>query len=137
MEIKYIESYFAENTWTDLLMNDSNYFSTNVTRTLVYETLLYNCCLRFFSLRHFGHLDISVIRLTVVLKVAITVFISQYFQTSWLKWLNVFRLFQKYFGLWPKKNRLLPGESYNDKTSMYKKNKIAVFFRNICKRALN
>jgi len=82
MEIKYIGSYFAENTWTDLLMNDSNYFSTNVTRTLVYETLLYNCCLRFFSLRHFGHLNISVIRLTVVLKLAITVFISQYFQTS-------------------------------------------------------
>jgi len=39
--------------------------------------------------------DISVICLTVVLKLAVTVFISPYFQTFWPNWLNFFRSFKK------------------------------------------
>ena len=49
--------------------------------------------------------DISVICLAVVLEFTVTVFISQYFQTFWPKWLNFFRSFQKHFGLWPKNDR--------------------------------
>jgi len=41
-----------------------------------------------FLLGHFGHLDVSVICLTVVLKLAEAVFISLYFQTFWPKWVN-------------------------------------------------
>jgi len=47
--------------------------------------------------------DISVICLTVVLRLTITVFISLYFQAFRPKWLNFFRSSQKHFGLWPKK----------------------------------
>jgi len=50
-----------------------------------------------FSLRNLGHRDISVICLTVVWKLAATMFISLYFQTFWPKWLNFFRSFQKTF----------------------------------------
>jgi len=65
----------------------------------------------FFSLRHFGHFllryfghwNISVICLTVVLKLAVTKFFNLCFQTFWPKWLNFFRSFQNHFGLWPKK----------------------------------
>ena len=39
--------------------------------------------------------NILVICLTVVLKLAITVFSSLYFQTFWPKWLNFFQSFQK------------------------------------------
>jgi len=60
---------------------------------------------RSFLLTHFGHWNISVICLTVVLKLTITVFFSLYFQTFWPKWLNFFRSFQKRFGLWPKNHR--------------------------------
>jgi len=59
---------------------------------------------RSFLLRHFGHWNISVICLTVVLKLTITVFFSLYFETFWPKWLNFFRSFQKRSGLWPKNN---------------------------------
>jgi len=55
------------------------------------------------SLRHFGLWDISVICLTVVLKLAVAAFTSLCFQAFWPKWLNFFRSFQKHFGLWPKK----------------------------------
>ena len=65
----------------------------------------------FFSLRHSGHFcweilvteTFSVICLTVVLKLAVTVFISRYFQTFWPKWLNFLRSFQNHSGLWPNK----------------------------------
>jgi len=52
--------------------------------------------------------NISVVCLTVVLKLAIKVFFSLYFETFWPKWLCFFRPFQKRFGLWPKKNRCGP-----------------------------
>jgi len=52
-------------------------------------------------LRHFGHRDILVICLTVVLKLAVAVLISLYFQTFRPKWLNFFRSFQKHFGQSP------------------------------------
>jgi len=58
---------------------------------------------RSFLLRHFGHWNISVTCLTVVLKLAITVFFSLYFQKFGPKWFNFFRPFQKCFSLWPKK----------------------------------
>jgi len=50
----------------------------------------------FFLLRHFSHFcwDILVICLTVVSKLAITMFISLYFQTFWPKWLNFFSHFK-------------------------------------------
>jgi len=59
----------------------------------------------FFSLRHFGHFllshfghwNISVISLTVVLNLAITVFVSRYFQTFWPKRLNFFSVISKPF----------------------------------------
>jgi len=51
--------------------------------------------------------DISVICLTVVLKLAVTVFTSLYFQTFWPKLLNFFQPFRKHFGLWPKKTGCL------------------------------
>ena len=51
----------------------------------------------FFKI--FFYWDISVICLTVVIKLTIAV----HFQTFWPKWLNFFRLFQKHIGLWPKK----------------------------------
>ena len=55
---------------------------------------------RSILLRRFGHWNISAICLTVVLKLATTVFFSLYFQTFWQKW-QFFRSFQKRFGLWP------------------------------------
>jgi len=58
-----------------------------------------------FLLRHFGHWNISVICLAVVLKLAITVFFSLYLQTFWPKWLNFFQSFQKRFGLWLKNDQ--------------------------------
>ena len=42
----------------------------------------------------FFHCDISVILLTIVLELAVTVFISLYFQTFWRKWLNYFGYFK-------------------------------------------
>jgi len=64
-----------------------------------------NCYLGqlFVSLRHFGYWNVSVICLTVVLKLTVTVFFSLYFQTIWPKWFNVFQSFQTHFGLWLKK----------------------------------
>jgi len=53
----------------------------------------------FFSLRHFGHWNISVICLRVILKLTVTVIFSPYLQTFWPKWLKFFQLFQKHFGL--------------------------------------
>jgi len=53
-----------------------------------------------FLQRHFGHWNVSVIFLTVVSKIAVTVFISLYFQSFWPKWLIFFRSFQKRFGVW-------------------------------------
>jgi len=44
--------------------------------------------LGFFSLRHFGHLSHSCIKLVI------TVFASLYFQTFWPKWLNFFAHFK-------------------------------------------
>ena len=55
----------------------------------------------FFLLRHFGHWTISVSCLTAALILAVTVFFRLYFQTFWLKWLNVFWLFQNHFSQWP------------------------------------
>jgi len=60
---------------------------------------------RSFLLRHFGHWNISVVCLTVVLKLTKTVLFCLYFQMFWPKWLNFFRSFQKRFGLWPKNDR--------------------------------
>jgi len=57
--------------------------------------------------------DIAVICLRVVLKLAVALFISLYFQTFWSKWLNFFRSFQKHFGVWPKKNRLRVNKQNN------------------------
>ena len=51
--------------------------------------------------------NISVICLTVVLKLAIAVFISLYFQTFWPNWLNFVRPFQNIFGLWRKNTQVL------------------------------
>ena len=45
--------------------------------------------------------NISVICLTVLLKLAMKVYFSPCFQTFWSKWLNFFRSFQKRFGVWP------------------------------------
>ena len=63
-----------------------------------------------FLLRHFGRWDISVICLILVSKLAITVFISLYFQTFWPKWPNFFRSFGKTFRSmtekWPKTTQL-------------------------------
>ena len=56
-------------------------------------------------LRHFGLWNISVICVTVVLKLAITVFFSLYFLTFWPKSLDFFRSFQKRFSLWPKSDQ--------------------------------
>ena len=47
-----------------------------------------------FLLRHFGHWNISVICLTVVLKLTVTVFLSLHFQTFRPKWLNFFDHFK-------------------------------------------
>ena len=48
--------------------------------------------------------DISVICVIVAPKLAVTLFSAyRYFQIFWLKWLNVFREFQKRLGVWPKK----------------------------------
>jgi len=44
----------------------------------------------------FFHCDISVIFLTIVLEIAVTVFISLYFQTFWQKWLNFFGYFKMF-----------------------------------------
>ena len=58
-----------------------------------------------FLLRHFGHWNISVICLTVVLKLTITVFLAYIFKLSdWNDWNEFFWSFQKHFCLWPKKN---------------------------------
>jgi len=59
---------------------------------------------RSFLLRHFGHWNLSAICLTVVLKLAVAVCFSLYFQIFWPKWLNFFWSFQNDFGPWPKKN---------------------------------
>ena len=48
-----------------------------------------------FFAGHFVQWDIWVICLIVVLKLAVTVFISLYFQIFWPKWLNFCRSFQK------------------------------------------
>ena len=52
-----------------------------------------------FSLRHFSRWNISVIYLTVVWKLAVTVFISLCYYTFWPKLLNFCRSFQTHFGL--------------------------------------
>jgi len=52
---------------------------------------------KFWSLRNLG------ICPPVALKLAVTAFISLYFQTFWPKWHNFFRSFQTHFGLWPNK----------------------------------
>jgi len=55
-----------------------------------------------FSPRHFGDWNNSVICSIVVLKFAITPFISLYF---WPNWLNFFWPLKKNFNLWPKYDR--------------------------------
>ena len=62
----------------------------------------------FFSLRHFGYWNISVIFLTVVLKLALNVFFNLYFQTFWPKWLH-------FFGFPP--NEISPGNSIKFKSA--------------------
>jgi len=54
-----------------------------------------------------------------VLKLAVTVFFSLYFQTFWRKWLNFIRSFQKHFGLWPKKQ--LASKEHKPQNSFYSK----------------
>ena len=56
---------------------------------------------RSFLAETFCYWNISIICLTVVLKLALKVFISLHFQTFWLKLLN----FSKRFGLWPRNNQ--------------------------------
>jgi len=62
----------------------------------------------FETFRSFFCWDILVseafrsLNVTVVLKLAVAVSISQYFQTFWPKWLNFFRSFQRHIGLWQK-----------------------------------
>ena len=58
---------------------------------------------RSFLLSNFVYWNISVICFIVVLKLTVAVFISLYFQTFWLKWLNFFWSFQNRFGISPKK----------------------------------
>ena len=50
--------------------------------------------------------NISVICLTIVLKLTVTVFFNLYIQTLWPKWLNMFRSFQRRFGVWPQTTEL-------------------------------
>ena len=57
-----------------------------------------------FLLRHFGHWNISVVCLTLVLKLAIAVFLAYVFKHS-DRHDNFFRSFQKRFDLWPKNHR--------------------------------
>ena len=72
-----------------------------------------------FMLRHFGHFllksfgqwNISVICLTLVLKLAITVFFSPYLQTFWANWLKYFQSFQNHFGLWLENDRKKAGNA--------------------------
>ena len=74
--------------------------------TLLVLSVVLACFLLFFfteTFRSFVCGDIWVICLTVVLKLAVAVFISLYFQTFSPKWRNFFRSFQKNFRLWPKK----------------------------------
>jgi len=58
-----------------------------------------------FFAGHFVQWDIWVICLIVVLKLAVTVFVSLYFQIFWPKWLNFCRSFQKILVYDRKKNR--------------------------------
>jgi len=76
-----------------------------------------------FLLRHFGHWKISVICLTVVLKLTITLFFSMYFLTFWPKWLNFFWSFQKRFSLWLKNDK----KNSSDETSGCIWNKVSNF----------
>ena len=59
-----------------------------------------------FLLGHFGHWNILVICLTVVLKLAIALFISLNFQTLWPNSHIFFQSLQKHFSLWPKKKQV-------------------------------
>ena len=72
-----------------------------------------------FLLSHFGHWNIPVICVTLVLKLTLKVSFSLYFQTFWPKWLTFFQSFQSHFSLWSKnnwnENRSQPTES---KTSL-------------------
>jgi len=85
-----------------ITVQPANVGQTNVFRRFA---MLPTCfeTFRSFLLRKFGHWNISVICLTVILKLASTVFFSLCFQTFWPKWLTFFRSFQNHFGLWPKK----------------------------------
>jgi len=60
----------------------------------------------FYSLRHFGHWNISLICLTVLFKLAVTVFFSLYFQTFWPWWLNFSSHFKIISVYDQKKNRI-------------------------------
>ena len=57
---------------------------------------------RLFLLWQISYWNISVVCVTVVFKLAVTVFISLYFWTFWPKW-QLFWSFQKHFSLWQKK----------------------------------
>ena len=67
----------------------------------------------FFSLRHLGHRNIAVICLTVVLKLAVAVFIGLYFQTFWSKWFTFFLVISKTFrSMTEKKFKLVRWNSF-------------------------
>jgi len=74
-------NFFGYFLWpkTCLFFNQKTWNCCCIQVLVILITLVLQCC--FLSLRHFGHF------LTVVIKLAVTMFITQYFQTFWQKWL--------------------------------------------------
>ena len=67
----------------------------------------------------FFHWDILVICLTIISKLAVTVFVSLYFHRFWPKCHNFFRSFQKHFDPWPKKTQTLISETLFHETDSF------------------
>jgi len=69
---------------------------------------------RHFLLRQIGHWNISVICLTVVVKLTVTVFISLCFQTFWPKWLLFFGHF-KIISVYDRKKKQLASAAQSNR----------------------
>jgi len=94
-DLKESRDLREESTWTFFLISNMTYSSCFFFRWNI-SVILAEIV---WSLKHFGLLSHSCI------KTHHRSVFSLYFETLWLKWLNLFRSFQKRFGLWPKNNR--------------------------------
>jgi len=95
-----------------------------VSRKPIREVMLWSC---FFSLKHFGHWNISVICLTVVLKLAITLFLAYIFKRSGRNYV-IFSVISKTFPSMTGKNTALVWFAFSRRWNLVSTSKVTGFW---------